>query len=189
MTDKDESILLVSSDPPVIPGNSSRVTSTKGKSKCVKDDSLRTKSKRQRGSDYKCVKVDEPIGLASKLRRTIEEVFTCLDLYKLLIVIFIWPLQTSIQIVEIANEEHLKVKKLEERLAEQDRSFQQREDVLRRSFEALISEMETENETRDEVFLKLLSGREEMRERHDTGMEMSKMESDADLSLAVLQAK
>ena len=91
--------------------------------------------------------------------------------------------------MEIANEEHLKVKELEERLAEQDRSFQQRDDVLRRSFEALISEMETENETRDEVFLKLLSGREEMRERHDTEMEMSRMESDADIALAVLQAK
>jgi hypothetical protein len=91
--------------------------------------------------------------------------------------------------VEIANEEHLKVKELEERLAEQDRSFQQREDVLRRSFEALISEMETENETRDEVFLKLLSGREEMRERHDTEMEMSRMENDADIALAVLRAK
>ena len=87
--------------------------------------------------------------------------------------------------MEIANEEHLKVKRLEERLVEQDKSFQQREDVLRRSFEALISEMETENETRDEVFLKLLSGREEMRERHDTEMEMSKMESDADMALAV----
>ena len=82
--------------------------------------------------------------------------------------------------MEIANEEHLKVKELEERLAEQDRSFQQREDVLRRSFEAL---------TRDEVFLKLLSGREEMRERHDTEMEMSRMENDADIALAVLRAK
>ena len=91
--------------------------------------------------------------------------------------------------MEIANEEHLKVKRLEERLVEQDKSFQQREDVLRRSFEALISEMETENETRDEVFLKLLSGREEMRERHDTEMEMSRMESDADMALAVLRAK
>ena len=91
--------------------------------------------------------------------------------------------------MEIANEEHLKVKELEERLVEQDRSFQQREDVLRRSFEALIAEMETENETRDEVFLKLLSGREEMRERHDTEMEMSRMESDADIALAVLRAK
>ena len=65
--------------------------------------------------------------------------------------------------MEIANEEHLNIRRLEERLAEQDRSFQQRENILRRSFEALISEMETENETWDEVFLKLLSGREEMR--------------------------
>ena len=91
--------------------------------------------------------------------------------------------------MEIANEEHLKIRKLEERLAEQDRSFQQREDILRRSFEALISEMETENETRDEVFLKLLSGRDEMREKNDTEMEMTRMESDADIALAVLRAK
>ena len=49
--------------------------------------------------------------------------------------------------------------------------------------------METENETRDEVFLKLLSGMEEMREKHDTEMEMKRMESDADIALAVLRAK
>ena len=83
MTDKDEFIPLVSSDPPVIPGNSSRVKSTNGKSKCVKDDSLRSKSKRKRG--YKCARVDEPIGLALKLKETIEEVFVCLDLYKFLL--------------------------------------------------------------------------------------------------------
>ena len=74
----------VSSDPPVIPGNSSRVKSSKGKGKCVKDDSLRSKSKRKRGLGYKCTKVDEPIGLALKLKETIEEVFVYLDLYKLL---------------------------------------------------------------------------------------------------------
>ena len=91
--------------------------------------------------------------------------------------------------MEIVKEEQSKIRNLEEKLAEQDRSFQQREDVLRRSFEALISQMETENETRDEVFLKLLSGREEMREKHDTEMEMTRMESDADIALAVLRAK
>ena len=53
----------------------------------------------------------------------------------------------------------------------------------------MISQMETEMETRDEVFLKLLSGREEMHEKHDTEMEMARMESDADIALAVLRAK
>ena len=91
--------------------------------------------------------------------------------------------------MEIVNEEQLRIRELEDRLAEQDRSFQQREDILRRSFEALISEMETENEARDEVFLKLLSGREEMREKHDAEMEMTRMESDADIALAVLRTK
>ena len=91
--------------------------------------------------------------------------------------------------MEIVNEEKSKIRKSEERLAEQDKSFQQREDILRKSFEALISEMEIENEARDEVFLKLLSGREEMREKHDTEMEMTRMESDADIALAVLRAK
>ena len=76
MTNKDESILLVSSDPPVIPGNSSRVISTKGKSKCVKDDSSRSKSKRKRN---RCVMVDKPIGSAQRLKGTIEEVSICLN--------------------------------------------------------------------------------------------------------------
>jgi hypothetical protein len=71
----------VSSDPPVIPGNSSRVKSTKGKSKCVKDDSSGSKSKRKRGFSYKCTTVDEPIVLALKFKETIEEVFVYLDLY------------------------------------------------------------------------------------------------------------
>ena len=49
--------------------------------------------------------------------------------------------------------------------------------------------MEKETETRDEVFLKLLTGREEMREKHATEMEIARMESDADTALAVLRAK
>ena len=64
------------------------------------------------------------------------------------------------------EEEKLKVRALEEKLAEQNRTFQQREYILRKGFEALILQMEKEMETRDEVFLKLLTGREEMRERH-----------------------
>ena len=78
---------------------------------------------------------------------------------------------------------------LEEKLSKQDRTFQQREDILRKSFEALISQMEKETETRDEVFLKLLTGREEMQEKHAMEMDMARMDSDADIALAVLRAK
>ena len=49
--------------------------------------------------------------------------------------------------------------------------------------------MEKETETRDEVFLKLLSGREEMQDRHAMELEMARMESDANIALAVLRAK
>ena len=112
--------------------------------------------------------------------------FKCTRLFAL---IFLLLFQSSAQIVEIVKEEQLKIRNLEDKLAEQERSLQEREDILRRSFEALISQMEAEMETRDEVFLKLLSGRGEMREKHDTEMEMARMESDADIALAVLRAK
>ena len=69
----------------MIPGDSSRSKSIKGKGKSMKDDSSRSKSKRKRGLDYRCAKVDEPIGLALTLKRTIEEVFIYLDFYEFLL--------------------------------------------------------------------------------------------------------
>ena len=67
----------------MIPGGSSRSQSIK-KGKEVKGDSSRLKSKRKRGSGHKCAKVDESIGLALRLKETIEEVLICLDSYKIL---------------------------------------------------------------------------------------------------------
>ena len=85
MVDKNELVFLAPSDSLMIPGDSSRSQSIKKKGKKVKGDSSRSKSKRKRGLDYKCAKVDEPIGLALKLKRTIEEVLICFDLYELLL--------------------------------------------------------------------------------------------------------
>ena len=85
MVIKDEFAFSAPSDPLTIPGDSSRSKSIKGKGKNVKDDSSRSKSKRKRNSDYRCAKVDKPIGLALKLKRTIEEVLICLNLYEFLL--------------------------------------------------------------------------------------------------------
>ena len=85
MIDKGEFVLLPPSDLPMILGDSSRSKSTKGKNKYVKDDSSRSKSKRKRNSDHRCMKVDKPIGLAQRLKGTIEEVIICLNVHKFLL--------------------------------------------------------------------------------------------------------
>ena len=72
---------------------------------------------------------------------------------------------------------------------EQDSVFKQREDVLRKSFEALILQMEKEKDQRDEVFLKFLTGREEIREKHALELEMVNMDASVDTALAVFLAK
>ena len=84
MVDENGLVFLAPSDSLMIPGGSSRSQSIKKKGKEVKGDSSRLKSKRKRGSGHKCAKVDESIGLALRLKETIEEVLICLDSYKIL---------------------------------------------------------------------------------------------------------
>ena len=85
MIHKCEFVPLPPSDPPMISGDSSRSKSTKEKNKCVKDDSSRSKSKRKRNSDHRYMKVDKPIGLAQRLKGTIEEVIICLNVHEFLL--------------------------------------------------------------------------------------------------------
>ena len=85
LIDKGEFASLPPSDLLIIPGDSSRSKSIKERNKSVKNDSSRSKSKRKRNSDHRCTKVDKPIGSAQRLKRTIEEVIICLNVYEFLL--------------------------------------------------------------------------------------------------------
>ena len=78
---------------------------------------------------------------------------------------------------------------MEEKLAEQDRIFKQREDVLRKSFEALILQMEREKDKRDDVLLNLLTEKETVAEKHALELAMVRMDAKANTALEVLLAK
>ena len=91
--------------------------------------------------------------------------------------------------MEIVEEERFKVKTMEEKLPEQDMIFKQRADVLRKSFEALIVQMEREKDKRDDVLLNLLTGKETVAEKHALELAMVRMDAKADTALEVLLAK
>ena len=91
--------------------------------------------------------------------------------------------------MEIVEEERFKVKIMEEKLAEQDRIFKQRGEVLRKSFEALIVQLEREKDKRDDVLLNLLSGKEKVGDEHALELAMVRMDAKANTALEVLLAK